>query len=258
MLMHCPQINAIIHQTMSYPFIHEDNYELSFPVNEQDHVDQFISSRRVSLSINRDQQFMMAFAWTLPHEKKNFEMFPSVVYVDTTTDTNNEGRPLLSMNGKDTNSRTFTILRVFLPNQQMWTFRWVFCVLLPKIYGNHILSKIKVVITDGDSQETNQMGNAIDQYFPQARRVRCGWHLVNQGWNAYIEGPKLFPKSMQHHYDTVKGISFNWIYSFMNLSHCETLEEYKVSKHLFLKFLGTPSLSEGLGTIFMSNIVTWF
>jgi len=51
---------------------------------------------------------------------------------------------------------------------------------------------------------------------------------------------------MQHHYDTAKGICFNWIYSFM------------ISKHLFLKFLGTPSLSEGPGTILMSNIVIWF
>ena len=123
MLMHCPQMNAIIHQIMSHTFIEEDNSEFSFPANEQDHVDQFISSRRVSLSVNRDQQFMMAFAWTLPHEKQIFEMFPNVVYVDTATDTKNEGRPLLSTNGKNTNSRTFTILRVFLPNQQMWTFR---------------------------------------------------------------------------------------------------------------------------------------
>ena len=44
----------------------------------------------------------------------------------------------------------------------------------------------------------------------------------------------------------------------MTPSHYETIEEYKVSKHLFVKFLGTPSLSEGLGTMLMSNIVTWF
>ena len=75
MLIHRPQMNAIIHQTMSHPFIEEDNSELSFPANEQDHVDQFISSRRVSLSVNRDQEFMMAFAWTISHEKQTFENF---------------------------------------------------------------------------------------------------------------------------------------------------------------------------------------
>ena len=93
-------------------------------------------------------------------------MFLSVVYVDTTNDTNNEGRPLLSMNGKDTTSLTFTISRACLPNQKMLTFLWVFCVLLPKIFGNRVLSKIQVLITDGDSQETSQMDNAIDQFFP--------------------------------------------------------------------------------------------
>ena len=44
----------------------------------------------------------------------------------------------------------------------------------------------------------------------------------------------------------------------MTPSHCKTIEEYKLSKHLFIKFLGTPDLSGGLGTILMSNIVTWF
>ena len=42
-LMHYPQMNAIIHQTMSPPFIEEDNSELSFPANEQDYADQLFS-----------------------------------------------------------------------------------------------------------------------------------------------------------------------------------------------------------------------
>ena len=77
-------------------------------------------------------------------EKRLFELFPYVIYVDTTADTNNEGRPLLTMAGKDTSSRMFSLVREFLPNQQMWTFRWVFSVLLPKAYGKHILSNVQV------------------------------------------------------------------------------------------------------------------
>ena len=106
----------------------------------------------------------MAFAWTVPEEKHIFELFPTVLYVDTTCDTSNEGRPLLSINGIDTSSKTLTLVKAFLPNQQMWTFRWVLCVLLPKMYGFHILSQIQIIITDGDSQETAQLDNAVDLF----------------------------------------------------------------------------------------------
>ena len=78
------------------------------------------------------------------------------------------------MTGKDTNSRTFTIIRAFLPNQKMWVFRWVFSVLLPKVYGNELLKQVQVFITDGDPQETQQLDNGIDLFFPQAKIIRCG------------------------------------------------------------------------------------
>ena len=84
------------------------------------------------------------------------------MYVDATMDTNSEGWPLLSLVGKDTCSKTFTILRVLLPNQQLWVFRWIFCVLLPKVYSNDLLFQIKTIVTDGDAQESSQIDNAID------------------------------------------------------------------------------------------------
>ena len=77
-------------------------------------------------------------------------------------DTNSEGRPLLSLVGKDTCSKTFTILRALLPNQQQWLFRWIFCVSLPKVHSNDLLFQIKTIVTDGDAQESSQIDNAID------------------------------------------------------------------------------------------------
>ena len=59
----------------------------------------------------------MGFAWVLPCERLLFEMFPEVLTVDCTSDTNNESRPLLTMNGKDSNGKMFTVLRAFLPNE---------------------------------------------------------------------------------------------------------------------------------------------
>ena len=114
-------------------------------------------------------------------KKIMFSLFPNIVFVDATMDTNSEGRPLLSLIGKDTCNKTFTILRVLLPNQQLWVFRWFFCVLFPKVYSNDLLSQIKIIVTDGDAQESSQIDNSIDLFFLQVKQVRCGWHIVHQG-----------------------------------------------------------------------------
>ena len=164
----------------------------------------------------------MGFAWTIPSEKTMFSLFPNIVYVDATMDTNSEGRPLLSLVGKDTCSKTFTILRVLLPNQQLWVFRWVFCVLLPKVYSNDLLSQIKIIVTDGDAQESSQIDNAIDLFFPQVKRVRCGWHIVHQGWNRVIGKPAYHHKKHIQQFKHFKTVCQCWIYSFMKFAYCAT------------------------------------
>ena len=60
----------------------------------------------------------MALAWVLPKERDMFTLFPEVITVDCTADTNNESRPLLTMGGKDANGKVFIFLRVFLPNEK--------------------------------------------------------------------------------------------------------------------------------------------
>ena len=65
-----------------------------------------------------------------------------------------------------------------MPNLQTWMFRWVFSVVFPRLILKHILSKIRIVITDGDSQEFSQVDNAIESVIPNAKRVQCGWHII--------------------------------------------------------------------------------
>ena len=71
------------------------------------------------------------------------------------------------------------------------------------MFGRDTLSSIQVIITDGDSQETRQLDNAIDLFFPQATCVWCGWHIVNRGWNANVEGPNSFPKIVLPQYEFI-------------------------------------------------------
>ena len=44
----------------------------------------------------------------------------------------------------------------------------------------------------------------------------------------------------------------------MRPGYCKAEYKYKVSKYLFLKFLGNPETFKGLGTLLITNILSWF
>ena len=102
---------------------------------------------RNALSLTGNEKYMMSFAWVNPKELVLLEAFPEVIMIDTTEKTNNEKRPLLTAGGKDSNGNMFLFLRVFMPNQQSWMFRWIFSVVFPRLIPKHILCNVRVVIT---------------------------------------------------------------------------------------------------------------
>ena len=178
----------------------------------------------------------MGIAWVIPSERQLFNLFSEVITVDTTASTNNELRPLLIISAKDSSGKMFTVLRAFLPNEQAWVFRWIFSAVLPKMFGLSKLNDVKLIISDGDSQEMQQIDTAITKYFPQAYRARCGWHIVEMGWQNHMLTSSVFPKEKREKYymisDKVKG----WMYSWMK-PMCESKEEYELSKALLIQYV---------------------
>jgi hypothetical protein len=69
--------------------------------------------------------------------------------------------------------------------------------------GMEFLMEVEVMITNGDSQETTQLELAIKKYIPHAMRLRCGWHIIDRGWNT--NGPKsnVAPQNKKENWDVV-------------------------------------------------------
>ena len=224
---------------------------LDFNQREMDSLRNNINFGRIAMSLNDNQKYMMAFAWINPKELFILEAFPEVIMVDTTEKTNNEKRPLLTAGGKDSNGNMFIFLRVFMPNQQSWMFRWVFSVVFPRLIPKHILQNVKIVITDGDPQEFLQVDNAIENVIPNAKRVRCGWHLVHQGFDRYVD--TTFPDICSTVIDNHKKIIQNWMYSWMK-GRCSSYLQYKYSRYLFMKYLYSREIIDTFGVSFSNNV----
>ena len=253
-LLHDPVVKAVRSEVNMASGKQVKPAKINFFKNEIEDVKDFVSKSRNAANCTEQQKLMMGFAWVLPCERRLFEMFPEVLTVDCTSDTNNESRPLLTMNGKDSNGKMFTVLRAFLPNEQAWVFRWIFNDVLPKMFGSTVINQIKVVISDGDSQEYEQIDNAIDEYMPLVFRQRCGWHIVEKGWQNRVLGVLSFSEDHRgFYYKVVKQLK-GWMYSWMKLS-CETSEEYNYSFKVFKKFVQSKEIQEKLTELFSKSVL---
>ena len=135
-----------------------------------------------------EQDILIGCCWVLPEGRRLFHAFPEVVCVDGTHETNNERRPLLTLSVKDSNGKVTVVVRCIAPNERSWFFRWLFQEAVPTLLGPQSLNAVKLIMTDGDSQEMSQVDYAISTYFINAVRSRCGWHLVDRGWRRNCTG----------------------------------------------------------------------
>jgi hypothetical protein len=199
---------------------------------EHEDMAAFAVENRHLFDLVRQQELLLGLAYVYPKEKRIFRLFPRVLKIDCTSGTNNEKRSLLTITVMDQNGKSFIVFRALLPNERAWTFKWIFQDVLPNMLGECHLQDTRVVVTDGDSQETTQLDIAIGLYFPNVQRIRCGWHIVDRGWNAH--GPKstAATKDKKDEWIIVLRLLQTWMYSWMRPECCESQEELDISKAL--------------------------
>ena len=151
------------------------------------------ADHRLARGLADNQQMMVAIAYTFPFEMRQFRLFNAVVHVDATAKTNKEDRPLVTVTGKDSRSKMFTILRAFMPNKRDWAYRWLFKTVFPTLFGKDLLKSVNSFVTDGDSQEIRQIEEAMHQFCPNAIRIRCSWHIIDRGWENHLHCVKKGP-----------------------------------------------------------------
>ncbi len=117
------------------------------------------------------------------------------------------------------------------PNESSWFFRWLFQEALPVLLGAQSLHSVKLIMTDGDSQEMSQVDFAISTYFVNAVRTRCVWHLVEQGWRRTCKGLGYQRGKDDAAKRQVRVIK-TWIYSWMRRGILFQ-DEYEMRVHFY-------------------------
>ncbi len=120
-------------------------------VSETADFKEYAQESKQAVGARDDQDILIACCWVLPDGRRLFKVFPEVVCIDGTHETNKESRPLLTLSAKDSDGNVMVVVRCFAPNERSWLFCWLFqedlCVLL----GAQTLQLVKQVMTNGDS-----------------------------------------------------------------------------------------------------------
>ena len=173
-------------------------------------------------------------------------MFPEVVWCDITSHSNNKKYHLLTFSVKSSTNKQVVFLRVWIPNQRRFSFRWVFQHAVESLGLGPYFELTQLFMKDGDPQQHNEIKGAMLRYLKNAVDAACGWHIVHQGWKRHCPGINSVPNPeiWKQIGDHVK----NWMYSWMRPGYCETEEEYEISKELLHRYVSSQTVFEASGS----------
>jgi hypothetical protein len=150
-----------------------------------------------------------------------------VVWVDVTSHSTNKGFHLLTFSSRLSIGKQIVWIWIFIPNQQRFSFRWVFKEALPKLVPKWLRERVLFFMKDGDPQQRNETLSAMKSVFVNASEGTCGFHVVNMGWRANVpSGVNVLSPQKLRMWSSIVQQVHKWIFSWMTPGNVEDKEEY--------------------------------
>lgn len=135
-------------------------------------------------------RLLLIFLFASSEELRMVRMFPEFCACDTTFGTNKQKKELFTFAFLDGNNTAFNGARAFIPNSQSWVFNVVFKHCLPPFWGDEVANRLRLMITDGCTQEylafLNNSGPT--KCFPNSVHALCNFHLLIVGYLTHVKG----------------------------------------------------------------------
>jgi len=128
---------------------------------------------RSNYMLSNDTKVFLAIAWTFKPELRFFKLFPEVIHVDGTSHSTRKKYELITFSVKTSSGQQVVFLRVWLPDQKRYSFRWIFQHVLLGLVPKNIFLRTRLVMGDGDRQQQAEIESAIKDYMPNARFGGC-------------------------------------------------------------------------------------
>jgi hypothetical protein len=191
-----------------------------------------ISAMRKGMTVSETQKLLLMVCWVTDAELRLVQMYPEVLFMDVTAGTNNEGRGLFIVAGKDGNNCGFTAARVFLPSEQLWVFQWIFDYALPTLFSPSVIQANHLCVTDGDKQVYHPLSQLQMQKVTwTGSHMLCEFHLLVIAWRKKVLPYVLADAATE----SIAVTAYQWIQSWFWDTESEA--EFELSLEEFYAFL---------------------
>ena len=231
--------------TVNYNVTEPDVDAMSGRINhDESSVSSWVHETKSSLS--KQHKDLICIAWITTDMKRLANAFSQSLSIDATHKTVKiDDLSHLSVTVKDSFGKTTVVLRLWIPNQKEWMFKYVLNVVIPKLLGESYCSRVKAICTDGDPWLIRMVNLSITTVYRNAVRIPCAWHLIDRPMVA--ARARFSPKSGVSKYfmEWFCRLLRGWLFTWMRPSGgIYSREEYLVSKALLLAFINSSALTK--------------
>lgn len=192
-----------------------------------------------------DAEDLLCIGWCSPNMKKMAQAFPQSLSIDGTFKTVQvDNMTHLTVTTKNTLGKTVVVLRLFIPNESKWMFRYVLMVAIPNLLGKDICKKVRSIITDGDPQLCEIVDYAIQNLYTNAKRRRCTWHVIDRLCEQKYRTRFTIKNGVSKHFLTVfLRLLQRWLYTWYRPGGgVHSNEDYQVSKALLFAMINSKGI----------------
>lgn len=125
-------------------------------------------------------EILLALSIATDEMARHVAMFPEVFYMDVTSKTNRQKRELFLMVVKDASGEAFVGNATIIPSQQRWVFQKIYQSFFVELYGEKIIQRNRLALTDDDQSEYGPFENSIKTIdcYSESTHMLCVFHAV--------------------------------------------------------------------------------
>ena len=152
------------------------NYDSSMVTGLKE-LEELAKKERVERKMDKNDVLFIAIGWIVLPAFRYFKLCPEVIWCDVTSHSNNKGFHLLTFSCRTSVDKQVVFLWLWMPNQQRFSFRWVFQHAIPNLIPKWLRDRVTFIMKDGDAQQHNEIKQALRNVFVNAQDGNCGFHI---------------------------------------------------------------------------------
>jgi hypothetical protein len=178
-----PETGLMMYRNKGRPSKREAAMKLNCP----EHVQEAAKQTRKELSYDDGKKLMLLFSLATDEMIRLVMMYPEVIFMDVTGQTNRQKKDLFIAAIKDSVGQVFPGNITVIPSGKAWVFMLIFQHAFPFLFGEGTVSMNRLGLTDEDASEYGAFENCIESVavYKDSKLMICTFHAI---WQPFKEG----------------------------------------------------------------------